>query len=90
MKAINENMLLEDLKKMRQCADAYCPDHDCKHCKLEIEQDEKVAVLDIVMGAMKTIMNHGAICPIMQTPCNSTCAWYDCVIESCTAMRRPK
>ncbi len=76
--------LIDDLKLMRRCADAYCEDHDCKHCTLEIEQNEKVEVLDTVLG----LLNTQKFCPMTKLPCSTNCAWYDFVIEACAMKRR--
>jgi hypothetical protein len=79
---------MKDLDLMRQCADAYCPDHDCNHCKLAIDQDEQLAVIDIVMAVMNTVMARELLCPINQNPCMKNCAWYDGVNETCIIRRR--
>ena len=88
MKLLNKEFVLKDLNLMRDCADGFCPDHDCKHCKLGIDQDEKVAVLDIAKSVMDVVLNQTEFCPLSQSPCFSKCAWYDCVKECCVMKRR--
>ena len=85
---LDKEKVLQDLKLMRQCADAYCPDHDCKHCKLAIDQDEKVKVLDMVIPIVESILT-GRLCPVNHMePCVSQCAWYDYINETCSMKRR--
>lgn len=90
MKVIDKKQLMEDLKAMRKCADSYCPDHDCAHCKIAVDQDELIAVIDIVTSIVNSIAEQNVVCPISSHPCIKSCAWYDHVAENCVIMRRNK
>lgn len=88
MTEMTSDKLIADLKLMRRCSDAYCEDHDCKHCKIAVEQDERLEVLDLVIPVMENILNRNGLCPLNNLkPCVRSCAWYDSVKECCI-MRR--